>query len=135
MYKSTTQIRVRYSETDQMGYCYYGNYAAYFEVARVDSLRQLGLSYKAMEDSGIALPVLEYQIKYFKPAFYDDLITIETTIEELPKARIHFLYKSYNSKNELINEAKTTLVFVNKISAKPCIAPEYFIKSLEKYFK
>src|SRR3989338_2710959 len=119
MYKAETKVRVRYSETDQMGYCYYGNYAAYFEVARVEALRELGMSYKQMEEDGIAMPVLEYQIKYFKPAFYDDEIRIETIITEMPQYRIYFTYKSYNTKNELINEAKTSLVFVNKTTGKP----------------
>ena len=96
MYTSETKVRVRYSETDMMGYCYYGNYASYFEVARVEAIRQLGFSYKKMEDDGIALPVLEFSIKYFKPAFYDDELRIETTITEIPKARIHFTYKTLN---------------------------------------
>src|SRR5690606_40487146 len=87
-FSNQTKVRVRYSETDQMGYCYYGNYAAFFEVARVEALRELGMSYKQMEEDGIAMPVLEYQIKYYKPAFYDDELIIETTITEMPKARI-----------------------------------------------
>jgi acyl-CoA thioester hydrolase len=134
MYKTTTKVRVRYSETDQMGYCYYGNYAAFFEVARVEALRELSMSYKQMEEDGIAMPVLEYQIKYYKPAFYDDELTIETTIEEMPKARIYFSYKTFNAKNELINEAKTSLVFVNKTTGRPCMAPEHFLKALERFF-
>lgn len=134
MYKAETKVRVRYSETDQMGYCYYGNYAAYFEVARVESLRELGMSYKQMEEDGIGMPVLEYQIKYFKPAFYDDEIRIETTITEMPQFRIYFTYKCFNDKNEQINEAKSTLVFVNKTTGKPCMAPEHFLKALEKFF-
>lgn len=134
MYKAETKVRVRYSETDQMGYCYYGNYAAYFEVARVEALRELGMSYKQMEEDGIAMPVLEYQIKYFKPAFYDDEIRIETIITEMPQYRIYFTYKSYNTKNELINEAKTSLVFVSKTTGKPCMAPDHFLKALERFY-
>lgn len=134
MYKAETKVRVRYSETDQMGYCYYGNYAAFFEVARVEALRKLDMSYKQMEEDGIAMPVLEYQIKYYKPAFYDDELTIETTITEIPKARIHFTYKTYNAKNELINEAKTSLVFVNKTSGRPCMAPEHFLNALAPFY-
>src|SRR5680860_1338668 len=124
MYKSKTKIRVRYSETDMMGYVYYGNYASYFEVARVEAIRQLGFSYRKMEDDGLALPVLDYSIKYFKPAFYDDELTIETTISQLPKARIHFTYQTFNADGILLNEAQTTLVFFNKITNKPCQAPE-----------
>ena len=134
MYVSTTKVRVRYSETDMMGYCYYGNYATYFEVARVETIRQLGFSYRQMEDDGIALPVLEFSIKYFKPAFYDDELTIETTISEIPRARIHFSYKTFNAEGVLINEAKTSLVFINKESMKPCSAPADFVEALEKHF-
>ncbi len=134
MYTSKTKIRVRYSETDMMGYVYYGNYATYFEVARVEAIRELGFSYRKMEDDGIALPVLEFSIKYFKPAFYDDELTIETTITELPKARIHFTYKTYNEKEELLNEAQTSLVFINKETVKPCSAPEDFIDAMKNYF-
>ncbi|PCI96549.1 MAG: thioesterase [Flavobacteriales bacterium] len=135
MYTSTTKVRVRYSETDMMGYCYYGNYATYFEVARVEAIRQLGFSYRQMEDDGIALPVLEFAIKYFKPAFYDDELMIETTITEVPKARIHFTYKTFNTEGVLLNEAKTSLVFINKKTMKPCSAPADFIKTLEKHFE
>ncbi|MCO6500103.1 MAG: acyl-CoA thioesterase [Vicingus serpentipes] len=134
MYKSITKVRVRYSETDMMGYVYYGNYATYFEVARVEAIRSLGVSYRQMEDQGIALPVLDYSIKYYKPAFYDDELTIETIIKEIPKARIYFRYKTYNANDELLNEAETTLVFINKSTMKPCSAPEYFIEKLKKYF-
>ena len=134
MYKSETKVRVRYSETDMMGFCYYGNYASYFEVARVEAIRQLGVSYKKMEDDGIALPVLEFSIKYYKPAFYDDELTIETTISEIPKVRIHFSYKTFNAKGVLLNDAQTTLVFVNKETGKPCVAPVDFIERLKKHF-
>ena len=134
MYTSKTKVRVRYSETDMMGYVYYGNYATYFEVARVESIRQLGFSYRKMEEDGFAMPVLEFSIKYFKPAFYDDELTIETTITELPKARIYFEYKTFNEKGVLLNEAKTSLVFVNKETMKPCSAPIEFIDGMKKYF-
>lgn len=134
MYTSETKVRVRYSETDMMGYCYYGNYATYFEVARVEAIRQLGFSYRKMEDDGIALPVLEFSIKYYKPAFYDDELTIETTIIEVPRVRIHFVYKTLNSEGLLLNEAKTSLVFINKNTMKPCSAPADFIDKVKKHF-
>jgi len=119
MYKHTTQIRVRYSETDRMNYVYYGNYAQYFEVARVEALRNLGISYKELEEKeGVMLPVLDYHIKFFKPGYYDELLTINTSIIKMPEARIAFEYEVYNEKNELINKASTTLVFVNKIHRK-----------------
>ena len=103
MYKSEVKLRVRYAETDQMGYCYYGNYAQYFEVARVESLRSLGVSYKNLEEMGILLPVSNYQIKYIKPAFYDEELTIVSYIMNLPSLRIFFKYETYNQKNEKIN--------------------------------
>ena len=134
MYKSETKIRVRYAETDMMGYVYYGNYASYFEVARVEAIRQLGFSYRKMEEEGIALPVLDFSIKYFKPAFYDDELTIETTITEIPKAHIHFTYKTFNANKELINQASTTLVFINKNTMKPCSAPDEFIEKMKGFF-
>lgn len=134
MYMCSVEIRVRYSETDRMGFVYYGNYAQYFEVARVEALKKLGVSYKELEDSGIMLPVLDFQIKYYKPAYYDDLLTIETTITEIPGTRIRFGYKTYNEKEELLNEAVTTLVFVSSESKRPCRAPQEIIHQLENYF-
>src|SRR3972149_10534934 len=103
MFISELKLRVRYGETDRMGYVYYGNYAEYFEVARVEALRELGMNYKDMEDSGIMLPVYTFSVKYFKPAFYDDLLTIKTNIKEIPKARITFSHEIYNEKRELLN--------------------------------
>ncbi len=135
MYISETKVRVRYAETDRMGYVYYGNYATYYEVGRVEALRQLGLSYKEMEDSGIMLPVLEYSIKYFKPAFYDEELIIKTIIPEIPKARIKFLYECYNSKNILLNKGETTLVFVNTASGRPCSAPVLFLDKIKAFFE
>lgn len=134
MFNSEIKIRVRYAETDRMGYVYYGNYATYFEVARVESLREMGMTYKEMEDEGIILPVLEYYIKFIKPAFYDDLLTIKTTIKNMPGARITFDYETYNEKNSLLNVANTTLVFINKNTLKPCAAPVYFFEHIKRYF-
>ena len=134
MYTSETKIRVRYGETDQMSYVYYGNYAQYFEVGRVEALRQLGMSYRSLEDNGIMLPVYTFSIKYLKPALYDDLLTIKTTIKSLPQARICFEYETYNEKNELLNTGETTLVFIDKRTNKPCQAPGYFLDKIRKYF-
>ncbi len=131
MFTSYTSIRVRYAETDKMGYVYYGNYAQYFEVGRVEGLRDLGLSYRKMEEEGIMLPVLEYQIKYFKPAFYDDLLTIKTTIAEVKGARIYFEYETLSEAKELLNRGTTTLVFVNMGSNKPCPPPDWFIEKIK----
>jgi acyl-CoA thioester hydrolase len=117
-----------------MGVVYYGNYTHYYEVGRVEALRQLGSSYKDMEDNGIMLPVFTCNIKYLKPAQYDDLLVIKTTIRELPKVRIVFEYEIYNQKNELINEGNTTLVFVDMKTNKPCMAPQSFIETISKFF-
>jgi acyl-CoA thioester hydrolase len=118
-----TKLRVRYGETDRMGYVYYGNYATYFEVARVEALRELGVSYKELEDDGVMLPVLEYKIKYYKPAYYDDELLIRTTIKKMPAVRIHFSYQTFNRGGELINEAEITLVFVSTKTQKPVKLP------------
>lgn len=135
MYVHKIKLRVRYAETDQMGYVYYGNYAAYYEVARVETLRSLGFTYKELEDSGVMLPVLEFQIKYVKPAFYDEELTIETTISKLPQARIAFDYKTYNQKNELLNFGSTTLVFVNIETKKPTQAPQEMLQALKPFME
>ena len=134
MYISETNIRVRYGETDQMGYVYYGNYTLYYEVGRVEALRQLGFSYRDMEAKGIMLPVLSLQVKYIRPAFYDDLLTVKTIIKELPQTKIHFHYEVYNEKKELLNTGETTLVFINMESGKPCAAPDWFMYALEQKF-
>lgn len=131
MFQSEINIRVRYAETDKMGYVYYGNYATYFEVGRVEALRSLELSYKEMEDSGVMLPVIDFKIKYVKPAFYDDLLTIKTYIKEIPQARIRFEYETFNEKNELLNVAETTLVFIDMKTNRPCSAPGLFIEKLK----
>ena len=135
MFVSEINVRVRYSETDQMGYCYYGNYASYFEVGRVEALRELGISYKSMEDNGIALPVLEYKSKFVKPAYYDEKLRIKTTITKLPEVRIFFTYEVFNEKNELITFGETTLVFIDIETNKPVRAPDYVLKKLESHFE
>lgn len=135
MFKRDFEVRVRYSETDKMGYVYYGNYATYFEVARVEMIRALGLSYAAMEKQGVMLPVLEFRIKYYKPAYYDDLLTITTTVSKVPQSRIEFDYQTRNEKGELLNEAYTSLVFVDVETGRPCRAPKTFLDALEPYFK
>lgn len=134
MYTSETQIRVRYAETDQMGYVYYGNYPAYYEVARTEALRELGTSYHTLEEKGIMMPVIDLNIKYIKPAKYDDLLTIKTIIKELPKMRMHFFYEVYNAKNELLNKGETTLVFVSMERNRPVPCPEWLNDIFKKHF-
>ncbi len=136
MYISENKIRVRYAETDRMGYVYYGNYAAYFEVGRVEALRALGLSYRVMEEQGVMLPVLSYQIKYFKPAFFDDVLTIKTTVNEMPSGtRISFHYETFNEQNVSLNKAETTHVFVKTANGRPCAVPENVIELISPFFK
>lgn len=134
MYLSETKVRVRYAETDKMSYVYYGNYASYFEVARVEALRDLGMSYKQMEEDGFMLPVLEYKVKYFKPALYDDLLTIRTTIPVMPSVRIVFQYEIFNEENVLLTTAETTLVFIEAASGRPCKAPADLLSKLAPSF-
>jgi acyl-CoA thioester hydrolase len=124
MIQHKIKIRVRYGETDRMGYVYYGNYATYFEVARVEGLRELGINYKDLEEDGVMLPVLEFKIKYYKPAYYDDELTIVSTVSKMPGVRIHFTYQTFNQKGDLLNEAETTLVFVDTKTQKPVSIPE-----------
>jgi acyl-CoA thioester hydrolase len=134
MFKHEHQLRVRYAETDRMGYAYYGNYATYLEVARVEALRALGISYRKLEDSGVMLPVLEYNIKYFKPAYYDDLLTVETRIEERPGVRIKFHYTVKNERGDELSKAETTLVFVSTQTGKPTKVPEALETLFDSYF-
>ena len=103
MFEHSTKLRVRYGETDQMGYMYYGNYAEFYEVGRVEMLRSLGLTYSGFEESGIKMPVLELKCKYLKPALYDEEITIKVIMDKMPGVRIHFRYELFNDKDELIN--------------------------------
>lgn len=135
MYQSEVSIRVRYAETDRMEYVYYGRYAEYFEIARVETLRTLGITYRELEDSGILLPVFEYSVKFFKPVYYDELIIVKTVIPVLPSARIRFEYETYNSENIRVNNASTSLVFIRKETKKPCSAPDSLLSRLKPFFR
>jgi acyl-CoA thioester hydrolase len=128
--RNETFVRVRYSETDQMGYCYYGNYAQYCEVGRVEALRDVGMAYKELEERGIMLPVSEFNIKYKRPAKYDDLIKVVTFIRSVNGPRILFDYELFNENNDLLVKASTTLVFVAKESMRPIAPPSYFMELL-----
>jgi acyl-CoA thioester hydrolase len=120
----TTEFRVRYSETDRMGYVYYGNYAAWFEVGRVELLRSLGLSYKQLEDDGILLPVREMQVRYLKPVKYDDVVYLRTRLKALSVPRITFPYQLSGAEGEMLCTAEITLVFVDRVSGRPTGAPQ-----------
>lgn len=134
MIHTTHSIRVRYAETDPMKYVYYGNYATYFEVARVELFRTLGRSYEEIERLGFWLPVSEYQIKYLKPAFYDEVLEIHTFIKKIPGVRIEFEYEVFNEKKEKISTAKTTLFFLNSATNKICTCPDFLMDLILPYF-
>jgi acyl-CoA thioester hydrolase len=116
-----------------MGYCYYGNYAQYFEVGRVEALRAFGMSYREMEKDGFMLPVLDFQVRYLSPAYYDDLLTITTKIVLLKGPRLYFEYEINNVDGKLISVASTTLVFVSKETMRPIPPPEDFLRLMEEY--
>jgi acyl-CoA thioester hydrolase len=134
MFVFETKIRVRYADTDQMGYMYYGNYAAFYEVARTEMLRSLGMTYQSMEKDGVMMPVLEMKSKYIKPALYDEEITVRVIVKNKPSVRILFDYELFNHKNELINIGETTLVFVDIEKNKPCLPPKNFADKIAGYF-
>jgi len=135
MYTSETQIRVRYAETDQMNVVYYGNYAQYFEVGRVESIRQLGFTYKDMEASGVIMPVIELNIRYLRPATYDELLTVRTQIRELPvDHRIEFHQEVFNEKGKMLTSGKVTLYFLNAKNWEKTTMPEPMAEKLRPYF-
>ncbi|MCB0794131.1 MAG: acyl-CoA thioesterase [Flavobacteriales bacterium] len=128
------QLRVRYAETDRMGYVYYGNYAAYFEVGRVELLRSMGFSYRRLEEQGWMLPVRDLRIRYMAPARYDDLLTVRTTVPRLPGARIEFDYLITNQQGRTLVEGATTLVFIDAQSMRPVRAPDDLVEAMGKHF-
>ena len=132
MMVSETKLRVRYSETDQMGYVYYGNYAQYYEVARADAMRALGMTYREMEERGVFMPIVSMSTKYIRPAHYDDLLTVRTIIREFPSSRMHFFYEIYNEHGILLNKGETVLAFVDSDKGRPCMAPDWFLDRLKE---
>lgn len=130
MKKNITKLRVRYGETDQMGVVYYGNYAQYLEQGRTEWLRELGFSYKWMEENNIKLPVINLNINYKLPARYDDIISITTTLKKLPTIKIEFDYEIHNAEGQLLVTASTTLVFVDMHTNKLKRAPDYLLEKL-----
>jgi acyl-CoA thioester hydrolase len=133
MFSHQVSYRVCYADTDQMSYVYYGNYARFYEIARVETLRRIGVSYKVLEDAGIGLPVYENYSKFHAPALYDDLLRIECTLLKMPSARIEFEYKIYNQSDVLLHEGKTTLVFMDLVSKKVVKAPEWLISAIMQH--
>jgi len=126
------KVRVRYAETDQMGVVYHGNYAQYFEMGRVEWLRNLGLSYKFMEENGIMLPVVSLTLNYKKPARYDDLLTVRTILKKQESVKIEFDYEIYNEAGELLTIGNSVLVFVDMKTGRPVVPPDYVKEKLVK---
>lgn len=125
-----TQLRVRYGETDQMGIVYYGKYAEYFEVGRVELIRKLGITYKYVEEQGILMPVADLYIKYHKPARYDDLLTIRTTLPELPRSSFLTEYEIFNEGGEKLVTGKVRLAFFEPSSQRPIRVPAFILSAV-----
>lgn len=135
MYQFDFKKRVRYAETDKMGYLYYGQYPKYYEIGRVEMLRSLGMSYREMEDElGVMMPVTSLEIRYLRPAYYDELITIRTKLLKLPEMRIQFHVDLYNEEGKLLNAGKVRLAFVDVKTGKTVTAPEALLEILRPYF-
>jgi acyl-CoA thioester hydrolase len=134
MYCSETLIRVRYGETDKMGYMYYGHYPEYFEVSRTDMIRSLGLSYSEIEDMGIIMPVRSLKIDYKNPARYDEMLTVKSFLNKLPEIKLDIDYEIYNQQQQLVCTGNTVLAFVDAKTRRPRRAPEFFIEKVRKFF-
>ena len=127
------QVRVRYSETDQMGVVYHGNYIPYFEIGRVEWLRNKGISYKSMEESGIGLPIVNMNINYKKSAVYDELLTVHTVFKSQTSVKIEFDCAIYNEANELLTTAQFMLVFVSLKTGRPTAPPDYILELIKTF--
>ncbi len=135
MFTTATKIRVRYAETDQMGIVYHSNYFLYFESARTESIRELGCTYAGMEKMGVIMPVSDVHCRYLRPAKYDDLLTVKTTLKKLPAHhKIEFFQEVFNEKNELLAGGKVILNFLNAENRKPVSMPAQLLEKLQPYF-
>ena len=133
--RHTSQVRVRYGETDQMGFVYYGVYAQYYEVARVEAMRSVGILYAELEKSHhIWMPVMNMQVRFLRPAKYDDLLTIETTVPSFPQKDIRFRYEIKNEAGTLLNGALVQLCFLDATTQQRIDAPEFIKQALQQYF-
>ena len=136
MFRHSFHKRVRYGETDQMGYLYYGHYPLLYEIGRVEAIRSLGLSYKFLEeDYGVMMPVVEVESKYIKPALYDEMIRIDTVLHEMPRRTIDFFFELFNEEDALIHKARVKLVFVHMATNKMVVAPNYLTDKLTSFFE
>jgi len=135
MFETSTQVRVRYAETDQMNVVYHGNYAQYFEVARAESIRSLGFTYKDMEAAGTIMPIIELHCKYLRPAHYDDLLTVKTQLKELPADhRVEFHHEVYNEEGKLLTIGKVVLYFLNAVTKEKATMPTELYNKIKPYF-
>lgn len=135
MYVSSTQIRIHYALTDQMGMVYHGHYAQFYEIGRSEAIRQLGYTYKDIEAMGIIMPVVDIHSRFLRPAKYDDLITVKTTLKELPTAhKIIFHSEIYNEAGELLNVGDVTLYLMDAASMKRSNMPAALREKVEQFF-
>ncbi len=134
MYTCDFQQRIRYGETDQMGYVYYGRYAEFYEIGRTEMIRKLGMTYRDLESRGIMMPVVKMVCNYFRPIAYDELITIRTNLKTLPTAKISFYHEIFNEAGELINTGEVHLVFTDAVSRKPIRPPKDLMDALGPFF-
>jgi len=135
MYSHDTEIRVRYGETDQMGYLHHSNYALYYEAARVELMRALGFPYGEMEKAGILMPVLNLGCKFIGPVWYDELVTVKATILEMPTTRMKLLYEIFNEQGKKVNEGNTELCFVDANRRRPMRCPDNIAQLMKPHFK
>lgn len=131
LFSDQIELRVRYAETDQMGIVYYGNYAQYFEVGRVEWLRKLGVSYRSMEEEGLLLPVLSLNVNFKKSARYDDVIKVKTQLVKIPSATIEFDYEITNEAGDVLTLGNTVLVFMDINRNRPTRCPQYLLDKLQ----
>jgi len=124
-------FRIRYGETDQMGVVYHGNYAQYFEIGRTEWLRNLGITYKQMEEEGIKLPVISLMVNFKKSACYDDMIKVKTTLKKMPTASIEFDYEIVNEMGEILTRGNTVLAFIDINRNRPTRCPRYILDKLQ----
>lgn len=130
-----TELRVRYADTDQMGRVYNGKFFEYFEVGRTEMMREHNLPYKSIEANGYQMPVAEAHINYKSPAYYDEVLIIETRVEALPTVKVKIDHTIFSKeRNEIVAEGYITLVFINMNTKRPSRPPEFFMNAIRKFY-
>lgn len=136
MLETETKIRVRYAETDQMNVVYHGNYAQYFEVARAECIRQNGFSYKQIEELGVIMPIVDLQIRFLRPAHYDDLLTVKAILKELPtEHKMEFFHEVYNEEQKLLTTGKVVLYLIDAVTKEKTTLPKEFLDKVKHFFE